>query len=75
VSFVDLGQIRNESMKNPEDLIWIDVPKKSFFWSNYVTGIWIPDEKQPSNTPELNGMALTPLLGITDTGTSCSYIP
>ena len=40
-----------------------------------MTGIWIPDETQPNDTPELNGMALTPLPGITDTGTSCSYIP
>ena len=73
MSYVDVGFIRNSSMKNPKDLIWLDLPKNSFFWMNTVTGVWVPSAE--SKFPKKDGFALKPLPGITDTGTSCSYIP
>jgi len=60
-------------MKNPQDLVWLEIPDKSFFWMNNVTGVWVPSVE--SNLPEKDGFALKPLPGITDTGTSCTYIP
>ena len=73
MSYVDLGFIRNSSMRNPNDLVWLELPSSSFFWMNPVTGVWIPESE--TILPEEQGFALAPLPGITDTGTSCSYIP
>lgn len=73
ISYVDLGYINPDSMRDPQELVWLSVVNNSFFWKNYITGVWVPGSS--SGTALKDGFSLTQVDAIVDTGTSCSYFP
>ena len=71
-SYLDIGQFQNSSMRNPEELVWIDVENESFWWEATISGIRFTSADK-STTDEYSIMSGSTAL--TDTGSSCSYIP
>ena len=37
-SFVDIGLIREDAMRDKNELVWLSVPNQRF-WSSYITGM------------------------------------
>ena len=66
---MDIGYISNEAMRDPNELVWLPVLNENFWWSNEVTAIKF---EGPITTQEFS---LTPGSAMTDTGTSCTYVP
>ena len=52
-------------MGDPSKYVELDVIEGSFWWASWITGIAFGGEEY----------ALPPIEAITDTGTSCTYIP
>lgn len=64
-SYLDIGTYKEEAMSNPADLTWISVERDNFWWAAEITAIKFGDEEYAINS----GLAMT------DTGTSCTYVP
>jgi hypothetical protein len=57
-------------MANPDDLVWIDVVEDDFWWTNYITGV-----KTIAADGTEAAFGIDSQYGMTDTGTSCIYVP
>ena len=71
VSFVDFGPIQDNHIRDPNEMIWIDV-YDHMFWMNYETyGIRFGDDNDNAYTfdPKRN------FLTVFDSGTSTIYVP
>lgn len=68
-SYLDIGYISNEAMRDPNELVWLPVLNENFWWSNEVTAIKF---EGAITTQEFS---LAPGSAMTDTGTSCTYVP
>lgn len=68
-SYLDIGYFSNEAMRDPNELVWLPVLNSNFWWSNEVTGIKF---EGPITTQEFS---LATGSAMTDTGTSCTYVP
>ena len=64
-SYVDIGFLSAESIREGEELVWLPVVEDDFWWTNFVTAIKFDDEE----------FALSTAYAMTDTGTSCAYVP
>jgi hypothetical protein len=64
-SYLDIGILTDDSIREGEELIWIPVVENDYWWTNFITGVKI-------GTSEYK---LNPRYALTDTGTSCAYIP
>lgn len=64
-SYLDIGVLTADSIREGEELVWIDVLYDDYWWTNFVNGI------------KINGKGFkTPKdFALTDTGTSCIYVP
>jgi hypothetical protein len=72
-SFLDIGVLWNTSMRNKDELIWMDAIR-DFWWSNYVTGIRFINPGQTDKS-KVTSFRTIKKIGTTDTGTSCTYVP
>jgi len=64
-SYLDIGIIHSNSIREGEEIVWIDVVNNDFWWTNYMTGIKIGDKRYSIPTAKV----------MTDTGTTCAYVP
>lgn len=55
-------------MRDPSELVWLPVLNDDFWWSNEITGIKFEGTITAT-------YSLRPTFAMTDTGTSCTYIP
>lgn len=64
-SYMDVGFIGADAIRDGEEIAWLPVVNNDFWWTNYITGI------------SFNGQdySINKSLGMTDTGTSCTYVP
>lgn len=72
-SYLDVGVIQKSAMRDPTEMVWIDVENESFWWEASITGIKIQSQTDPDA-----GVAYSIKSGstaLTDTGSSCTYIP
>lgn len=64
-SYVDIGMLTPDSIRKDEEIVWMDVVYDDFWWTNFVTGVKIDG----------NEYQVPKSYAITDTGTSCIYVP
>jgi hypothetical protein len=38
-SYLDIGSIPISAMRDPSELVWLDVAENNFWWTNYITGV------------------------------------
>lgn len=69
-SFLDIGSIPNSAMRDPSELVWLDVATNDFWWTNYITAV-----KFTSPKGVVVEMKTEKSLAMTDTGTTCTWIP
>ena len=69
-SYLDIGTILDDGMRDPDELVWLDVVEDDFWWTNYITGL-----RTTSVDGEVLEYAIDTSYGMTDTGTSCIYVP
>ena len=64
-TFMDIGMLSYDSIREGDELIWMDVLDDDFWWTNEITGV------------SLNGnqFKVPKKLAMTDTGTSCVSAP
>ena len=64
-SYIDVGVIQSGSMKDSSRYVEMDVIDNSVWWMNYMRGVSFNGEE----------FIIEEDLAITDTGTSCIYMP
>lgn len=64
-SYIDIGYLAEDSIREGEELAWISVFNDDFWWTNMVTGVRLKGNSY--QTPRA--------FALTDTGTSCVYVP
>jgi hypothetical protein len=64
-SYLDIGLLHEDSIREGEELIWMPVVNNDYWWTNYITGIKIGD----------NSFSIPKRYAMTDSGTSCTYAP
>lgn len=69
-SFLDVGVLQPAAMKNPEDLVYIPALPGRRWWENNITGIRFVTEDGTQTAFSIESTMM-----MTDTGTSCNYIP
>lgn len=57
-------------MRDPSELVWLKVVNNDFWWTNIINGIKIANVDGSEKE-----YAIDSTYGMTDTGTSCVYIP
>jgi hypothetical protein len=67
-SYIDIGYVRDDAMKDPTNLIMIDILTDNYWWAQSVTAIRFGEDD--ANMFELHGEE-----GFTDSGTSCLIVP
>lgn len=60
-------------MRDPSELVWINVENESFWWEAAITGIRFESRTDPDSRTEYSIQEGSTAL--TDTGSSCTYIP
>lgn len=70
-SYLDIGSIQNDAMRDPSELVWLDVIDDDFWWTNLITGVKFETADGKSETEYSVEMGYA----LTDTGTSCVYVP
>lgn len=71
-SFLDIGFINYNAMRDPDELVWIDVIPGDFWWTTYLSGIKF---SKPDGSILPLSFSIDNEKVMTDTGTSCSYFP
>ena len=72
VSFIDFGSIQDEHMRDPRDLVWLDV-YDHMFWMTYESyGVRFGEDKEDAYNFDIK---LGGFLTIFDSGTSTVYVP
>ena len=69
-SYLDLGKLDSKSIRNPNELVWFDSVPGDFWWTTTMTGYEIVGADGKSKMFQIDQSKV-----MTDTGTSCSYIP
>lgn len=69
-SYLDIGIILDAAMRDPSEIVWLPVLNDNFWWMNSIDGIRITNYKGESNSYGMHKVD-----AMTDTGTSCTYIP
>ncbi len=64
-SYMDIGILTEDSIREGEQLVWMPVVNDDFWWTNFITGVKINDL----------AYSLPHAYALTDTGTSCVYVP
>ena len=71
-SFLDIGQIDNSHMRNPDDLIWLDLQDHMFWMINSTSAVrYGDDEDNAYQFPTLHSR----LVSVIDSGTSMVFVP
>lgn len=65
-TFLDIGVLTYDSIREGDELIWMDVLNDDFWWTNEITGISVDGHKL--KVPKK-------YKAFTDTGTSCVSVP
>ena len=68
-NFLDIGAYDTANMRDSSELIWFEAIN-DFWWTNYISGI----KFGPGHNLD-QAYKLTTHKAMTDTGSSCSYIP
>jgi hypothetical protein len=71
-SSLDIGFINDQAMRDPSELVWMDVIDGNFWWTSYLTGVMFV---KPDGSELPLSFSIDNELAMTDTGTSCTYFP
>ena len=69
-SFLDIGRLQSGALISLDDMVWIDVLSRNFWWTNYIEGI-----KFTGADGTVAQYAVKKTKALTDSGTSCVYMP
>lgn len=70
-SFLNIGNYSDDSVRNVDELVWLEIEDTAFWWSSNVTGIKLNNADGSFRAV----FEVEPLQGITSTGTNCVYLP
>jgi hypothetical protein len=73
-SFLDIGVLFDDSMRDKNELVWMDT-KVDYYWSASLEGVRFTYPNGDTKGLTMKEFSIDPSLGTTDTGTSCNYIP
>jgi len=70
-SYLDIGRLQDSAMRDKDELVWLDVVDNDFWWTNYLTGVKFTS----ADGFEETSYSLESAKALTDSGTSCVYMP
>jgi len=73
-SFLDLGVLFDDSMRDKSELVWFK-SEYDYYWSAKLEGVRFTYPNGDSKGVPMKEFKIEPSFGTTDTGTSCNYIP
>lgn len=70
-SYLDIGRFQDGAVRNQSEMVWLKVVEDDFWWTNYITGI----KFTKANRGIAYEYRLDSNKAMTDSGTSCVYMP